>query len=161
VSLQGARWELRSGSETPRGAGEGGAGRKRASVNLSLRQDRGRSLTIVQWKIVEEIFGTALAVYIRRRHGKNGRLHVRGWTIYAKQLFWATYTKVMTYVDSHVWMLRGMWNKITGPRGSEAIALWDHSQRFRKPEDEAAVMLFQSDIYTSGRTMGHAPAMAY
>jgi hypothetical protein len=126
VSLQGARWELRSGSETPRGAGEGGAGRKRASVNLSLRQDRGRSLTI-----------------------------------YAKQLFWATYTKVMTYVDSHVWMLRGMWNKITGPRGSEAIALWDHSQRFRKPEDEAAVMLFQSDIYTSGRTMGHAPAMAY
>jgi len=65
------------------------------------------------------------------------RLHAAGWTNEAKQLFQRTYKNVTTYVDSHVWILRGMFN---AENDNQAERLFHHTLDFCKPEDRAAAI---------------------
>jgi hypothetical protein len=77
------------------------------------------------------------------------RLHAEGWTNEAKQLFQKTYENVTTYEDSHVWILRGMFN---AENDNQATRLFNHMYHFGKPEDQAAAtktyyMLNEREFY--------------
>jgi len=63
------------------------------------------------------------------------RLHSAGWADEAKQLFQKTYENVTTYEDSHVWILRGMFN---AENDNQATHLFNHMYHFGKPENQAA-----------------------